>query len=76
MTTSVRPKTDRRKTTRADVAPTVNGEAIARRAFELYCARGGQHGQDVQDWLAAERELAAAAVQPRRKAAPKRAAQA
>jgi hypothetical protein len=32
-------------------------EAIARRAFELFLARGGVHGHDVEDWLAAEREL-------------------
>jgi len=31
--------------------------AIADRAFALYCERGGQHGQDVEDWLRAEREL-------------------
>ena len=30
---------------------------IARRAFELYCERGCQHGRDVEDWLQAEREL-------------------
>lgn len=30
---------------------------IARRAFELYCARGCQHGHDIDDWLQAEREL-------------------
>ena len=30
---------------------------VARRAFELYCERGGQDGHDVQDWLQAEREL-------------------
>jgi DUF2934 family protein len=30
---------------------------VARRAFELYCERGGQDGYDVQDWLQAEREL-------------------
>jgi DUF2934 family protein len=34
---------------------------VARRAFELYCERGGQDGQDVQDWLEAERELRQAA---------------
>jgi hypothetical protein len=33
-------------------------EAIARRAFELFLARGGQHGRDLDDWLQAERELA------------------
>jgi Protein of unknown function (DUF2934) len=31
--------------------------AIAERAYTLYCARGGQHGYDVDDWLQAEREL-------------------
>ena len=32
---------------------------IARRAFELYQARGGTHGSDLNDWLHAERELRA-----------------
>jgi hypothetical protein len=32
-------------------------EAVARRAFELFLARGGAHGKDVDDWLRAEREL-------------------
>jgi hypothetical protein len=30
---------------------------IARRAFEIFCERGGQHGHDVDDGLHAEREL-------------------
>lgn len=30
---------------------------IARRAYELYLERGGSHGQDWDDWLAAEREV-------------------
>ena len=30
---------------------------IAHRAYELYCARDGEHGHDVEDWLQAEREL-------------------
>jgi hypothetical protein len=30
---------------------------IARRAFEIYCQRGAQHGRDMDDWLQAEREL-------------------
>ncbi|HEX7797579.1 MAG TPA: DUF2934 domain-containing protein [Vicinamibacterales bacterium] len=34
-----------------------NRDDVARRAFELYCERGGQDGHDVQDWLQAEREL-------------------
>jgi hypothetical protein len=36
-------------------------EAIERRAFEIYTERGGQDGQDLADWLAAETELAESA---------------
>jgi Protein of unknown function (DUF2934) len=32
-------------------------EVIARRAHELYVQRGGEHGKDVDDWVAAEKEL-------------------
>ena len=32
-------------------------EQIEKRAYELYLARGCQPGMDVEDWLAAEREL-------------------
>jgi hypothetical protein len=32
-------------------------EAIARRAYELYLARGGEHGSDMNDWIQAECEL-------------------
>jgi len=30
---------------------------IARRAYELFLQRGGEHGRDWEDWLTAEREL-------------------
>jgi hypothetical protein len=30
---------------------------IARRAHELYVQRGAEHGKDVDDWVAAEKEL-------------------
>ena len=30
---------------------------LAARAYELYLARGGSDGQDLEDWLVAEREL-------------------
>jgi Protein of unknown function (DUF2934) len=30
---------------------------IARRAHELYEARGGNHGKALEDWLQAEREI-------------------
>ena len=32
-------------------------EEIQRRAFELFIARGRQHGRAQEDWLTAEREL-------------------
>ena len=32
-------------------------DEIARRAFELFVARGRQHGRAHEDWLTAEREL-------------------
>lgn len=32
-------------------------EVIACRAHERFVQRGGSHGQDLEDWLAAEREL-------------------
>jgi hypothetical protein len=32
-------------------------EEIERRAHEIYLKRGGQHGSDMDDWLAAEAEL-------------------
>ena len=32
-------------------------ERIAMRAYELYLARGGTDGMDMEDWLVAEREL-------------------
>lgn len=32
-------------------------EATEVRAYELYLARGGEHGHDLDDWLRAESEL-------------------
>jgi hypothetical protein len=32
---------------------------IASRAYELYVQRGGEHGNDVEDWVRAEKELSA-----------------
>ncbi|MFZ3201988.1 MAG: DUF2934 domain-containing protein [Candidatus Acidiferrales bacterium] len=34
-------------------------EVIAQRAYELYIERGGEAGRDVEDWVRAEKELAA-----------------
>ena len=44
-------------------APGPNGSApvtdadVARRAYDLYLARGREPGHDVEDWLQAERDL-------------------
>jgi hypothetical protein len=35
----------------------IRSERIAARAYELYEARGGEHGQDIDDWLQAERQV-------------------
>lgn len=34
-------------------------EEVELRAYQIYVERGGTHGQDVDDWLQAERELIA-----------------
>jgi hypothetical protein len=36
-----------------------NHGEVARRAYELFLARGAEHGLAVQDWLEAERQLTA-----------------
>jgi hypothetical protein len=35
----------------------VTVDHVAHRAYDLYLARGCEHGNDVSDWLRAEREL-------------------
>jgi hypothetical protein len=35
---------------------------IIRRAYELYSARGGEAGHDLEDWLRAEKEIMGDAV--------------
>lgn len=32
-------------------------EAVRKRAYELYCKRGRNDGNDMQDWLEAERQV-------------------
>ena len=75
MTSNLRPKADRRKkttsseqigTTVADVQA-ISRADIARKAYELYCARGGQNGSEVDDWLRAEQELLTAGDQSRKR---------
>jgi DUF2934 family protein len=65
MAKSGKRKTDHAVTTAADrsprilsnVAAEVTEHDIARRAYDLYLARDGEHGHHVEDWLQAEREL-------------------
>ena len=38
-------------------AATIDRDRLAQRAYELYLARGGADGRDLEDWLIAEREL-------------------
>jgi hypothetical protein len=60
-------KPQKRRTTNLLTLPTADqliGTAdsdIARRAYELYLRRGGDHGHDLDDWLQAERQLRDAA---------------
>ncbi|NVJ01799.1 DUF2934 domain-containing protein [Myxococcus sp. AM009] len=37
--------------------PGPTNEQLARRAYEIFLARGGTHGSSEQDWFQAEREL-------------------
>jgi len=37
--------------------PFNDADAVARRAYEIFQSRGGNHGSDLDDWLEAEREL-------------------
>jgi hypothetical protein len=51
---SASPSTSPAKSTSAS-SPTP--EAISRRAYEIFQARGGEHGHHDEDWAQAEREL-------------------
>lgn len=52
-------RTPARRTTKTQAPLTIGptNDDVARRAYELYEARGGEHGAEVDDWLRAEREL-------------------
>ena len=50
---TARPARDRRQ--RAPKLATEND--IAKRAYQLFVERGGEHGRDLDDWLLAKREL-------------------
>ncbi len=46
-----------RRTARAASAVLATEDDIRRRAYELFLARGGQPGRELQDWFQAEQEL-------------------
>ena len=39
-------------------------EQIAKRAYEIFSTRGGEHGHDQEDWFQAEQELRTKVRQP------------
>ena len=47
-------------------------DRIARRAYDLFVARGGEHGYHIADWLRAENEILAEKATPavKKKKAP------
>jgi len=55
-------KAPRARRTKTSRSPERTEEAIRIRAYELYLARDGSPGSPQDDWLQAEREIAAEAV--------------
>jgi hypothetical protein len=53
------PKRDQPAPTSNETVAQPTPAEIAKRAHELYLARGGAHSYDLDDWLQAERELKA-----------------
>jgi hypothetical protein len=58
-TRTSRPTRRRSDSTRAEARSSteIPSGQIAGRAYELFVERGGTHGHDLDDWLAAESEL-------------------
>jgi hypothetical protein len=52
--------TSRFRKASASQAFSIDPDLVARRAYDRYRMRGGEHGRDLQDWFEAERELIAA----------------
>jgi hypothetical protein len=46
------------KSTNSSEADPPTHDQIQLRAYYIHLERGGEHGYDIEDWLAAERELA------------------
>ena len=56
-TSTTTKKTPSKRPSRAPAAMGPTTEEIKKRAFELFIARGREHGRAEEDWLNAEREL-------------------
>ena len=48
----------------------ISPDEVAKRAYEIYQARGAQHGSDLDDWLEAERQLKNKPEETERRKAP------
>jgi len=48
-------------------------ELIAKRAYELFLARGGENGYAIQDWVEAEKDILAQVDKERREVAKEKA---
>ena len=57
-------RTKRHTEPRSSTHSAITPELIRCRAYEIFCARDGQGGDNVSDWLQAERELGQAKSQP------------
>ena len=70
--TTTGPTRRRRGGTTQPIAPSESADAatstdsVALRAFELFLARGGVHGHDLDDWFTAERQLRSAPARKKR----------
>lgn len=67
--TMVRPSPAPQKMQTPNYKPTQ--EEIALRAYQIYLQRGGAPGNELQDWIQAERQLLEENEKPRRKATVK-----
>jgi hypothetical protein len=50
-------KADSQNKRAAKETPSLSQDEIRRRAFELFEERGGQEGQELENWLRAESEI-------------------
>jgi len=46
-----------KKSAQLNISDSKMFEAIRKRAYELYCSRGYKHGNDLNDWVQAEKEI-------------------